>query len=815
MKPAADPRIREVLLRVEKPARYSGGEFGSVRKEGALKVALSYPDLYEIGMSNQAIKILYGMLNRLDDVQCERLFAPANDMEGELRRLGLPLFSLESRLPLGAFDLIAFSVGYELNATTVLQILDCGGVPLRAEERGDGHPLVIGGGPGLINPAPFLPFFDFIYIGEAESWIGSAFRTLADMKKAGAGRADLAGFLETQDALASLKKPAARRAIWTGFGREEIEDAFPIASLKAAQDHGMIEIMRGCPNGCRFCNAGFLYRPFRVKPPEAIARQAYRLTFDFGYRELSLSSLSTGDYPGIAGLVRRLNRDFSHIGTSFSLPSLKIDSLSLDLFREINTVRKSGLTFAVESPCEAAQRMVNKTVSLEKTIALVREAKSLGWRQAKFYFMLGLPGYTETDESDLILDCLRTISRQTSIAFNVNLSTFVPKPHTPFQWSAQLTEAKADERIGYIRSRLPKEHFKIGYHDPFQSLLEGMITRGDERVATIIEQAFRAGARFDAWEEHVRPDIWRPIIAEAGWDAAGEAYRARGFDELLPWEKIDMGIKRAALVREARRAERGELTSPCAADCLTPCGVCGEGITAGAMPEPEDAADPVSPGPRIEESLKIIGRNETHRVLFAFRKTGNAAFLSHLNIMTVFERALLRAGYYCRMTGGFNPKPIMEFANPLPLGFESHYEVASVDLFNFNDVQAFCSEVSAALPEGLIVFKALELPVWRPGDKKMSLMAKFWGGDYLLELGDGHQTVTMPASPELLKINGSIDAGRFALRFGGTEKNSLSFRKYLDLVFSNENYLEYCKPVRLMTLASGKDNKPVNFFKLF
>ena len=804
MDQSVDYQLRDMLLRVEKPGRYTGGEYGSLRREEPFKVAVSYPDLYEIGMSNNAVRILYGLLNRIEGVQCERVFAPAVDMERELRDRGLPLFSLESRLPLRAFDVIAFSVGYELNATAVLQILDSGGVALRAEERTDADPLVMGGGPGLINPVPFLRFFDGVFIGEAEEWLPEAFARLVKLKKQGAGRGDLLAFLEAAPAVATRRAPRAVRALYAGFGAEPEEVSFPVASLKAAQDHGAVEIMRGCPNGCRFCNAGFFYRPFRFKAPDLILRQAGRLVFDFGYREISLSSLSTGDYPGIGEVVRRLNADFAHLGTSFSLPSLKIDTVALELFREINTVRKSGLTFAVETPCPETQRKVNKPVSLEKTVDLLLAAKDLGWRQAKFYFMLGLPGFVDKDETDLIMECLLGIQHRTRMALHVNVGTFVPKPHTPFQWCAQLSSDAAHRRIGSLRARLPRHSFKVSFHLPYQSFLEGMIARGDQRAGILIEEAYRAGARFCAWEEHVDVELWKKVVAAAGWDVEKETYRAHGFEERLPWDGIDMGVARTALRREAERAERGELTAPCAPECSSPCGVCGRDITAGVFPVQQvqvPGQTETALRDRLEESLAVISRHETHTILFAFSKTGRAAFLSHLNVMTVFERSLLRAGYFCRMTEGFNPKPIMEFANPLPLGFESRCEVASVELYHFDDAAEFIFRMNAKLPEGLQVFRVRELPAWQPGEKKRSLMALCRGGDYKVLVNENVNMNDISDDPELVFSHYSESSRTLIVRYAGTASQAHSIKKYLSKILGSDKFIELCRPSRIMTLA--------------
>jgi radical SAM family uncharacterized protein len=740
--------LDRILLSVEKPGRYVGGEFGMVRKDpaGLLRVVISYPDLYEIGMSNLAVRLIYQQLNALADVYCERVFAPAQDLEAELRNHRISLCSLETGTPLREFDIIGFSVGYELTLTNLLNILELGGIHPLARERSDAEPIVLAGGPAVTNPLPFGSFVDAVFIGEFESIGDGLMPRLAEIKAKGAPRTEMMAYLaDLPYVWTAGRQSQVRRVHWKGFGTSENAgstfprgsssfrgSSFPVPNIKTVQDHGVVEIMRGCPNGCRFCHAGIFYRPYRQKDPKLIAAESEEQVFRYGYREITLSSLSSGDYPGLPGMVRGLTRLFHPYKVSFSMPSLRVNSLTLDLLSELSAVRKSGLTFAVETPLEQWQRGLNKLATLERTLDLIGEAKKRGWRVAKFYFMVGLPVSQGANETQPIIDFLSEIRGRARMNLNVNVSCFIPKPHTPFQWAAQLTEHQALDRIMAVKRAFSGKGITVRYHSPFLSLLEGVVSRGGERVGDLFYRAFRAGARFDSWEELVQRDLWRTVLAEADWDVEAETCRPRDPDAPLPWSAIQLGVSTSFLRREYKKALAGELTAPCCPDCRDLCGVCGKNasvreLAAGESSRWQDLASLHPDRPR---------QGRAGRILFSFSKQGKAVYLSHLNVMQIFERALLRAGYLSEFTQGYNPKPRIEFAQPLSLGIASEGEIALAELQNFDDAQAFIPALNPVLPEGIEVIHTRYLPPYRTGQKKHSLMSLYRGSEYRIELRD-------------------------------------------------------------------------------
>lgn len=604
--PVPREALDRILPRVVKPARYTGGELNCCVKPWAdarVHLLLAFPEVYEIGMSNLGMAILYDRVNARPDMLAERAFAPWPDMAAEMRRAAVPLYGLESRHPAAAFEVIGMSLGYELNFATALEMLDLAGLPLWASERDDTAPLVIAGGAACFNPEPVSAFFDLIVIGDGEEVLPELLEAYADFN---ARRGDVApGSRERRRAF--LRQVAPWQGVYvpefyvprySEGGRfvalEPVEAAArpwvvprmvrplppppvkPIVPyLETVHDRAVVEVRRGCGQGCRFCQAGMVYRPVRERPISEIVEAATAVVANTGYDELGLLSLSTCDYRGIEDLLVQLLERFGE-NVAISLPSLRVDSFSLRLAEMVQTRRRSGLTFAPEAGTQRLRDAINKKASAANLYEVAEAAFSRKWQRVKLYFMLGLPTETDEDVEGIVEMATRVLAigrryHRGRASVSVSVSTFVPKPHTPFQWAPLIGDADLERRLGILRRGLRGRGLELSWHDPRVTRLEALLSRGGRRLARVIHRAWQLGARFDAWEEQLRWDAWQQALAEAGIDATDEGYRAFGRDEPLPWDFVRAGVRRSYLEEEYRRSLAGEVTP----DCFDRCSACG------------------------------------------------------------------------------------------------------------------------------------------------------------------------------------------------------------------------------------------------
>lgn len=770
--------IADDLLMIQNPARYTGGEFHYGTKDLAkvyFHTAICFPDLYEIGMSNNAVRILYDLLNSMEEVYCDRVFSVAPDFEQLLREKQLPLYTLDLQKPLSELDMLGISIGYELGATNILQVLDLGGIPLHACDRTDEHPIVICGGPAVTNPLPFAPFMDFVYIGEAEEGLQEVARILIDAKKQQKSRSEKLALLQSLPYLWYTGKKLALRFIDTNFATPESHTYrhYVVPNFKVAQDNGVVEIMRGCPNSCRFCHAGQYYKPYRQKQYSTMAAQVEQHVSDFGYREITLSSLSSGDHPYIKELIETLNAEYSHRHVSFSLPSLKVNSFSLGILEQLSEVRKSGLTFAIETPKEAWQRAMNKEVPLEQVIEIAREAKSRGWKLAKFYFMVGLPFVDRQVENQAIVDYVGAIYDATRLSMNINIGTFIPKAHTPFQWCSQLTPTQSYEQLSSLKKAINERirGCKVSYHEPNISYLEGLISRGDERYAAVIESAYRKGCRLDAWDEYLKSDLWLEAIGEASYNPDTCIFEPYGLDEELPWDSVSMRVSKKFLKDEYEKAKNLLLTERCFESCSHLCGVCSK-VT--------EVIDTTHKDPILEQvrdkTLVIEPKEEpiskTVQALITYRRFGRSLYISHIHAMRNFEMAFQRSKVGVQFTQGFNPKPKLEFVNPLSVGIAGDEEVMLAELIDSENLteQEVKEKLGSALNDGYEIVQVLFLRL----DKKQTLAKYLKGSLYTIETREDEKSRTLLESfcdQELKDVAVHKESeGLFSVRLEG-EKN--------------------------------------------
>lgn len=743
--------IKQIFPLVERPSRYLGTEVNTVKKDlqrVKLKFALAFPDMYEIGTSHFGMQILYTILNQHPQIAAERVFAPGMDLQTRLRASGESILTLESQAPLNRFDIVGFSLLYELNYTNVLSILDLAGIPFLAADRDASHPFIIAGGTCTCNPEPVADFFDAIVIGDGETVIEALAHTWLQWKE---GRdKDRQTLLRTWSKLEGVYIPSffepeydqdgyqrliPRFEDYTRVTRAVVPDLeqvpFPDKPIvpygKPVHDRLRLEVSRGCTRGCRFCQAGMIYRPVRERSPQKLVSLAAKSIAATGYEDLSLLSLSTGDYGCIVSLMQQLMAGYAAENVAVSLPSLRAGTLTPELMQLIKAVRKTGFTIAPEAGSQRLRNVINKNISEEEIFETVNDAFQLGWQLVKLYFMVGLP--TETQEDlEALVDLVRRLrkikgpqGRKGKI--NVSVATFIPKPHTPFQWAPQITLAESIEKINWLKDQLRLPGIQVKWQNPQVSLLEGLWARGDRRLGRLLLTAYHKGCQFDGWTDQFRFDLWQEALLEEGIDIEYYTTRERDLSEPLAWDHIESRVTKKFFQDEWFAAVAGTTMADCRFGDCNQCGVCDfaeiEPRTFQSC-ELEPEVIPTDEAPRPTEFKKVV---------VSYSKTGPARFFGHLEMVNIFIRAVKRAAIPVRFSEGFHPKPKLAFDNPLPVGMESQEENFTMVVDAGVNAELIMPKLNSSLPEGLRVH--LVRPVLGRDSQKISE-----ANSYLVTLAD-------------------------------------------------------------------------------
>jgi len=820
------PRLDPLLPAVEKPGRYVGLERNLTRKNlsrARVTLALAFPDTYEIGMSHTGLKILYELVNRREDFACERVYAPWVDLEGKMREAGIPLFSTESFAPVADFDVLGFSLQAELNYSNIVNMLDLAGLPVWQRDRRESDPIVLGGGPCTANPEPIADFFDAFLIGDGEEALVRFLDVVLVGRDAGLSRREILRRLAAIEGvyvpslyvvayredgrIASIARhdtaaPERARRTWVPVLKPEYYPERPVVpSVEIVQDRLGLEVMRGCTQGCRFCQAGYWYRPVRELDPDAVADMTQKFIAESGWSEVGLLSLSTADYSQIEPLVKCLAPKLADRRVSISLPSLRAEAFSVGLADAVSEVRKSGFTFAPETGSDRLRRVINKTFTNADMIQAADVAFARGWDLIKVYTMIGLPTETRADLDELVslVEAILAQGRRHGRKnVNVSVGSFVPKSWTPFQWAPFDGVEALEEKLAYLKDRFRRiRGAKMKWHEPREAEIECVLSRGDRRVARVLHTAWKSGVRFDGWTEHFRYDLWMEAFRAEG--IPKEAFlRDYALDEVLPWDVLDVSITKRWLQIELIKAKKEMRTEDCKWGHCYACGVPGNGedtmlakpmstqlpVVDAAIPDetaPAAYRDPAKGAAYRQKAMPDLpsasrrgsqgDRVFKHRVTFS--KTGDARFLSHRNTMDVLERAIRAAGLPARYSEGFNPHMRLSMGPALALGLESLHEVFDVD-GNAPFPTDAAERIAAKLPEGLAILEVRELAA---GEASLAKAVK--GARYSVRLATEEQ---IARAGEVL-ANGAGDAmpavRAFALE-ADRDGTSLRFEVNLD-----------------------------------
>ena len=748
----------DILMKIEKPARYIGNEVNAVIKDKnqvAVRFAMCFPDVYEIGMSHLGIQILYGMFNAMEDVWCERVYSPWLDLDRIMREEQIPLFALESQDPVKEFDFLGITLQYEMCYTNILQVLDLAGIPLLAGDRGEDCPIVIGGGPCSYNPEPIADFFDIFYIGEGET----RYRELLDLyKKCRAEGLARREFLLRAACIPGMYVPMFYEVTYHADGTiadfSPTEEGVPakilkeiamnmtdipypmkpvVPYIKITQDRVVLEIQRGCIRGCRFCQAGQLYRPVRERDVDILKKYALQMLQNTGHEELSLSSLSSSDYSSLPELIDFLIEECGEKHVNISLPSLRIDAFSLDVMSKVQDVRKSSLTFAPEAGSQRLRDVINKGLTEEVILQGATMAFESGWSRVKLYFMLGLPTETEEDirgiaelSNKIAAAYFETVPKEKRAAGSVQIvastSFFVPKPFTPFQWAPQCTKEefieKAYQTRGFLAEQLNQKRIKYNWHEADASVMEGVLARGDRRLGEVILKVYQKGGFYDAWSEYYDHQRWVDTIDECGLSVDFYTSRKRETGEIFPWDFIDCGVTKEFLLREWQKAQGEQISENCKIKCQG-CGAARFG--GGVCTEPKDGenikrkdigenAHTSDDGDTPQSQPGSRTKRPTIRLRIKFSKHGAVRFIGHLDVMRFFQKTIRRAGIDVAYTGGFSPHQIMSFAAPLSVGHESNGEYMDIEVYSMTSCEDVLNRLNKASVPGIQITGVYVLP---------------------------------------------------------------------------------------------------------